>query len=174
MKKIAAILKIEIFNIFYFIFYFLPGYYLSNKLRGWFMGLFLKEKGKKLTLNREVIFEVPKNISIGNNVHINARCWFSGGGNLTIGDNVLIGPHVIIHTANHNFENRLITIDKQGHTLKPVVIKNDVWLGANCTILPGVTINEGCVIGAGSVVTKDTEPFGIYVGVPAKKIKERT
>ena len=151
----------------------MPGYYFANKLRAGYMGLFLKKKGKKLTLNREVIIEVPKNISIGDNVHINARCWFSGGGGLTIGNNALIGPHVIIHTANHNYINREIPMNNQGHTFNAVVIEDDVWIGANATILPGVTIRKGCIIGAGSVVTKSTEEFAIYGGIPAKKIKDR-
>jgi len=151
----------------------MPGYYFANKLRSWYMGFFLKKRGKKLTLNREVIIEVPQNVSIGDNVHINARCWFSGGGGLTIGNNALIGPHVIIHTANHNYESLSTSMDKQGHTFKAVIIEDDVWIGANATILPGVTIKKGCIIGAGSVVTKSTEEYGIYGGVPAKKIKDR-
>lgn len=151
----------------------MPGYYIANKLRSLYMGVFLKKKGKKLTLNREVIIEVPQKVSVGNNVHINARCWFSGGGGLSIGDNVLIGPHVIIHTANHNYTNLSVPMNEQGHTFKEVIIEDDVWIGAGATILPGVTIKKGCIIGAGAVVTKSTESFAIYAGVPAKKIKNR-
>jgi len=173
MNRIIELLKIELFSFLYFLLYILPGYYFSNKLRGYFISFHLKKSGKKLLINREVIIESPHNISIGDNFLINARCWISGGGGLNIGNNVLIGPNVVIHTSNHNFQYKSITINKQGHTLKPVIIEDDVWIGANCMITPGVILAQGCVIGAGSVVTKDTEPYGVYVGVPAKKIKER-
>jgi len=152
---------------------------INNKIyslilqNSWFMSCFLKKSGRKFLLNREVIIESPNKIEIGNNLQVNARCWISGGGNLKIGDNVLIGPHVVIHTANHNFKNKDILIREQGHTLKAIVIEDDVWIAANSTILPGVTIKKGTVIAAGSVITKDTEPYGVYAGVPAKKIKER-
>lgn len=170
MKRMLELLKIEMFSFTYIFFYLLPGYHFSNKLRGWVIKLFLNKSGGKFILNREVIIESPQNIEIGDNVGINARCWISGSGNLKIGNNVLIGPHVVIHTANHNFQNTMKPISQQGHTLKAVCIEDDVWLGANSTVLPGVTIGEGCVIAAGAVVSKDTEPFGVYVGVPAKKI----
>ncbi len=171
MKRLNELLKIELYNILYFIFYILPGYFISNKLRGWFIGLYLKEHGEKFILNREVIIESPHKIEIGNNVKINARCWISGGGGLTIENNVLIGPCVIIHTANHKFEDTSTNIDLQGHIKKPVLIKNNSWIGASAIILPGVTIGENSIIGAGSVVTKDTESFSVYAGNPAKKIR---
>ena len=171
MKKLNELIQIELYDILYFIFYHLPGYYLSNKLRGWFMGFYLKEHGNKFLLNKEVIIESPQNIYIGNDVRINARCWISGGGGLTIEDNVLIGPLVIIHTANHMFEDTNTSISSQGHIKKPVVIKKNSWIGASSIILPGTSIGENCIIGAGSVVTKDTDSFSVYAGNPAKKIR---
>lgn len=173
MNRVKELLFIEMYSFLYILFYFFPGYYFGNKLRGWFMSFFLKKSGKKFLLNREVIVESPDKIEIGDNLQINARCWISGGGNLKIGNNVLIGPHVVIHTANHNYENKDILIRKQGHSLKSILIEDDVWIAANCTILPGVTVKKGTVIAAGSVVTKDTEVYGVYAGAPAKKIKER-
>ena len=173
IKKIITQLNIELYNLLYIIPYFLPGYYFSDKLRGHFMRLYLKKSGNKFKLSREVIIEAPQKITIGNNVQINARCWISGGGGLNIGSDVLIGPHVIIHSANHNFNDINQSIYKQGHTLKTVTIGDDVWVGAGVIILPGVTIDKGCIIGAGSIVTKNTEPFSIYVGNPARKIKDR-
>ena len=171
MKKLFKLIKIEVYDILYFIFYHLPGYYISNKLRGYFMGLYLKSHGNQFILNKEVIIESPQNIEIGNNVKINARCWISGGGNLTIESNVLIGPLVIIHTANHQFEDTSMNIELQGHIKRPVLIKKNSWIGASVIILPGVIISENCIIGAGSVVTKNTEPYSVYAGNPAKKIR---
>ena len=73
----------------------------------------------------------------------------------------------------HNFSDANEIMQKQGVTQKGINIEDNVWIGANVTILDGVTIKSGCVIGAGAVVTKSTEPNGIYAGVPARKIKER-
>lgn len=173
MSRSVELLNIEIYSFLYSVFYYMPGYYFSNKLRGFFLKLFLNKCGKKFILNKEVVIESPNNIIIGNNVQINTRCWISGGGGLEIGNNVLIGPHTVIHSANHNYKNKSVLISQQGHSLGKVTIEDDVWIAANCTIVPGVTIAKGCVIGAGAVVTKNTEPYGIYVGVPAKKIGER-
>lgn len=171
-QKIVNILRAEWFSWTYFLFYLLPGYHFSNKLRAGFVGLFLKKRGKKFILNREVIIESPHNISIGDNVGINARCWISGGGGLDIEDNVLIGPGVHIITSNHNYGEHGKSIREQGHTHKPVRIENNAWIGAGTIILPGVTIGMRAVVGAGSIVTKSLEANGVYVGNPASKIKE--
>lgn len=172
-KRKIEVLKIEIYSILYHIPRMLPGYYFSNKIRGLFLKLFLKKIGKNTYIGRDIVFEIPGNISIGDNVQINTRCWFSGGGGLEIGNNTLIGPHVVIHSANHNFSSLKEPIINQGHTFKKVIIENDVWIGANATILPGVTVKKGCVIAAGAVVTKDTEVYGVYGGVPARLLKKR-
>lgn len=172
-KRKIEVLKIELFSLIYWIPNTLPGYYFSNKIRAFFIRFFLKKAGKNLLINKGVVFENPGNISIGNNVGINTRCWISGTGELEIGNDVLIGPHVVIHSANHNFSNKDIPILEQGHTLSKITIENDVWIGANTTILAGVTIKSGCVIAAGAVVSKDTLEYSIYGGVPAKLIKKR-
>jgi len=172
MNRIYELLKIEIYSVLYIFFYHLPGYYFSNKLRAWFMKLYLKKCGKKFMLNREVIIESPNKIEIGNNVQINARCWISGGGGIYIEDGVLIGPNVTIHSANHIFNDPNKKIIEQGHIAQPVYIEEDCWLGASVIILPGVRISKHCIIGAGSVVTKNTEPFSVYVGNPARKIRD--
>lgn len=90
---------------------------------------------------------------------------------ITIGDNVFIAPRVLITTATHNIESSFQRASsKTVH--KPVKIDDGCWIGANVTILPGVHIGKGYVIGAGAVVNKDCEPNGVYVGVPAKRIKD--
>ncbi len=95
------------------------------------------------------------------------------GGVLTFGDNCLVGPRCIFRTANHNFSSNEIPIRHQGHTTQNIQIGNDVWLGANVIVLPGVTIGNHVVIGAGSVVTKDLPDFSVAVGNPARVIKKR-
>lgn len=137
------------------------------------MRVFLNKCGKKFILNREVIFEVPQNMTLGDNVGINARCWISAGGIIEIGDNVLIGPNVTIVTANHIFTDDNTPINKQGHTKNKVLIRDNTWIGANVTILPGVEIGSNTVIGAGSIVTKSLQPNSVYAGNPAKRIGGR-
>ncbi len=93
-------------------------------------------------------------------------------GPVWIGDYVQIGQHVLISGLNHKYENIDITIAEQGIEVSPVKINNNVWIGANAVILAGITIGEHCVVGAGSVVTKDIPPFSVVVGNPAKVVKK--
>ncbi len=113
------------------------------------------------------------NILIGNRCSINSYSMLYGQGNLTIGNCVRIATQCVIIPSNHNFNNPNIPIIEQGLTNKGINIEDDVWIGSGARILDGVTIAKGCIIGAGSVVTKSTEPYGIYVGVPARLIKKR-
>ena len=171
LNNALRILEVEIFSISYFFFYYLPGYHLSNKLRGYFVKLFFEKIGGNFILNREVIIECPKNIIVGDNVGVNARCWISGGGGIKIGNNVLIGPGVKIITSNHNYSDTTRPLRNQGDEFKPVSIGDDSWIGAGVIILPGVHVGNNIVVGAGSVVTKSLDCSGVYVGNPARKIK---
>ena len=112
-------------------------------------------------------------ITIGRNCTINSFSHISGNGGVTIGDNVLIATQCVIVSANHNFNRCDIPIREQGETSAPIVIEDDVWIGAGVKILSGVTIHKGAVIGAGSVVTKDVPSFSVCVGVPAKTLRSR-
>ncbi|MBO5313458.1 MAG: acyltransferase [Clostridia bacterium] len=115
----------------------------------------------------------PKNITIGNNVSMNRYTTVTAREPITIGNDVLIGPYVVITSSNHRYEDVNVTINKQGHKDEPIVIEDDVWIGANSIILAGVTIGKGSVVAAGSIVTKDVEPYSVVGGVPAKLIKKR-
>ncbi len=109
-------------------------------------------------------------ITIGNNFYMNVFCHLLG--NIKIGDDVQIGPKTVIWGRDHGLsKNKLIR--EQAHNKQPIMIGNDVWIGANVTILKGVNIGDGAVIGAGSVVTKDVPKYGIAVGNPARIIKYR-
>lgn len=109
-----------------------------------------------------------KNTTVGKNVFINACCRFQDQGGITIGDNTLIGHNTTIVTLNHDFNPDC----RANITPKPVVIGEKVWIGSDCTILPGVTIGDGAIIGAGSVVTKSVSQNTIVAGNPAVIIKE--
>jgi acetyltransferase-like isoleucine patch superfamily enzyme len=106
-------------------------------------------------------------ISIGKNVFINHACTFLDMGGITIGDNVLIGPKVNLVSENHPVDpsQRKFLIGK------PIVIKNNAWIGAAATILAGVTVGENSIVGAGSIVTKDVPDNTIVAGNPAKFLR---
>ena len=111
-----------------------------------------------------------KNISFGKNVFLNAGCKFQDQGGIEIGDNVLIGHNAVLATANHALAPSL----NRKLNYAPIKICDNVWLGANVTVLQGVTIGEWSVVAAGAVVTKDVEPYSIVGGIPAKFIKKVT
>lgn len=141
----------------------------------------MKRCGTNVWINSGTVLDGLERMSFGNHVYIGPNCLFySTDADLTIGDYVTFGPHVTIVTGDHRVDEvgQLIAKShKQGAEPgaydAPVSIDADVWVGANATILKVVKIARGSVIGAGAVVTKSTEPYGIYAGVPAKRVGVR-
>ena len=126
--------------------------------------------GKNVNIERGAQFSWD--LSIGDNSGIGVDSLISFG--VTIGNDVMMGPECMIFTNNHGMERRDVPMWKQRSSdIKPVVIGNDVWIGARVIILPGVHVGDGAVIGAGSVVTKDVPPYGIVAGNPARLIRMR-
>ena len=109
-------------------------------------------------------------IIIGNHTRIGMGNTIIGP--VMIGNNVILAQNVVTSALNHNFEDVLTTINQQGVKTDQIIIENNVWIGANSTILAGVYIGEHVVVGAGSVVTKDIPPFNVVVGNPARIVKE--
>lgn len=119
-----------------------------------------------------------KCITFGDNVQMNDYVHIGAVGSITIGDNVLLASKIYISDHNHGSYNQDFSdspktnpIDRKP-ILKPVVIADKVWIGESCCILPGVTIGEGSIIGALSVVTKNIPAYSIAVGSPAKVVKK--
>lgn len=108
-------------------------------------------------------------VTIGDHTRIGIHCTVIGP--VSIGNNVNLAQGITVTALNHNFEDTTRRIDEQGISTKPVVIGDDVWIGANAVILPGVTIGRHVVVAAGAVVTKDVPDNCIVGGVPAKVIK---
>jgi acetyltransferase-like isoleucine patch superfamily enzyme len=146
---------------------------MPHFVRGFIFRFYFKKFGKGGLLDYRCFIRYPWRVSIGNNVDINRGCELyssmqTSDGIITLEDNVVLGPGVVIFSSTHDY-NSLGLPDISA----PVKICRYVWVGGKSIILPGVVIGEGAVIGAGSVVTKDIPPYCVAVGNPAKVIKKR-
>ena len=114
-------------------------------------------------------------VVIGEHCYINPHTVIYSGHGVRFGNYVLVGPGCVIAPANHAHERRDLPIRHQGFmpSRGGVVIEDDVWIGANATLLDGAHVGTGAVIAAGAVVNGHVEPYAIYGGVPARKIGER-
>ena len=161
----------------------------------WFMRLLAplyQHRGKHSVIHRSARMDTPpyRVFSLGDYSVIESfACINNAVGDVIIGDHTRIGLHntiigpvdignhvnlaqgITVTALNHNFSDTNKRIDEQGVSTSPVTIEDDVWIGANAVILPGVTIGEHCVVAAGAVVTKDVPPHSLVAGIPAKVIK---
>lgn len=162
----------------------------------WFIRLLAplyQHRGKHSVIHRSARMDTPpyRLFSLGNYSVIESfACVNNAVGNVIIGDHTRIGLHntiigpveigshvnlaqgITVTALNHNFNDTNKRIDEQGVSTNPVTIEDDVWIGANAVILPGVTIGNHSVVAAGAVVTKDVPPHSLVAGVPAKVIKQ--
>ena len=132
--------------------------------------LMLAHCGKKVNIERNALFS--KKVSLGDysGIGVNAKIY----GSCVIGDHVMMGEDCTVITRNHKHDRTDIPMMEQGFQAeKTVYIGNDVWIGDRVILLPGVHIGDGCIIGAGAVVTHDVPPYSIAAGVPARVIKSR-
>jgi acetyltransferase-like isoleucine patch superfamily enzyme len=162
----------------------------------WFIRLLAQlyqHRGRHSVIHHSARMDTPpyRKFSLGDYSVIESyACINNAVGDVMIGDhtriglhNTIIGPVIIgshvnlaqgitITALNHNFENSKKRIDEQGVSTSAVVIEDDIWIGANAVVLPGVTIGHHSVVAAGAVVTKDVPPHSLVAGVPAKIIKQ--
>ena len=155
----------------------------------------LRKLGKNVIFERGVLVFHPENIEIGNNVYIGhntilkgyyknlmkigdhswigQNCFFHSAGGLTIGKAVGIGPNVTILTSQHHPRSRNLPVLLSPVKFAKVILMGGCDIGSGSIILPGVTVGEGAIVGAGSVVTKSVPDYEVWAGVPAKRIKKR-
>jgi acetyltransferase-like isoleucine patch superfamily enzyme len=132
--------------------------------------------GQRVEIEHDVFLKLVGDgarLELGDFVFVGAACEIDVASSVRIGAHSLLAPGVFITDHQHNIR-REPRIDQQGIETAPVVIGSDVWLGTKSVVLPGVTIGDGAVVGAGAVVTKDVEPYAIVAGVPARVIGRRT
>lgn len=174
MKRLTRLFA---YILYHFIAKYLPVSYspwslgLTKPIRATLCRFMLKKCGKNVNVERGAVFGF--NIEIGDDSGIGINAQLHSGGGIKIGDNVMMGPDVVILTENHKHDDLNISMNKQGGEAAPVVIDDDVWIGIRVIILPGVRIGRSSIIGAGAVVTKDVPPFSIVGGNPAKILKKR-
>lgn len=124
--------------------------------------------GSYLYAHDSSILIIGSNCSFNHNAILGAA-----GGEIVIGNDVLIGPNVVLRVADYMFDSTEVPIRYQGHRPGRIVIGHDVWLAANVVVTSGVTIGNGCVVGAGSTVTRDLPPMTVCVGNPVRPIRSR-
>ena len=171
MRKI----KLLIGRILYLFASHLPSSYFwinfgQKQIRAFCGKLILSKCGKGVNIEKGA--EFPSSVELGDYSGIGIRAQING--KVIIGNHVMMGPDVCIYVSNHRYDRIDIPMNLQGFTSeKPVVIDDDVWIGARVIILPGVHIGTGAVIGAGSVVTKDVPDYAVIGGNPARILKMR-
>lgn len=142
----------------------------QKRIRQFWGHMFLKECGKKVNIQKNTSFShlctLGSYSGIGEGSHLY--------GPITIGKYVMMGTNCTIYTQNHAYDRTDKPMCQQGSgPVKPVIVEDDVWIGGGVTILPGVRIGNGSVIGAGAVVTKNVPPYSVVGGNPAQIIKMR-
>ena len=124
--------------------------------------------GEKNVIKDNFVCNFGSNISIGNGCFINHGVTILDSYEVEIGNNVFIAPGVIISAVTHTLD----ASKRRELIIKKVTIEDDVWIGANAVVMPGVTLHKGAVIGAGAVVTKDVDEYTVVAGIPANPIKK--
>lgn len=152
--------------------YPIPGYRFAYKFRYFLCKHIFESIGDNVLIKRNAYFGDGPKIRIGNNSQIGINSIMDN--DVIIGNDVTMGPDVIIYTSSHEYKELGIPINQQGE--KPhrqVTIGNNVWIGARCIILPGVSIGDNAIIGANTVVTRDVPKNAVFCGAAGSVVKYR-
>jgi maltose O-acetyltransferase len=149
-----------------------PGGRIARRFRYILCRQLFARCGVDVNVERGADFSSGHTIRIGDHSGIGVNAWIRA--DLTVGKHVMMGPQVIIYGRYHKFDRIDIPMQLQGMgEYRPIVIEDDVWIGARSIILQGVRIGSGAIVGAGAVVTKDVPPYAIVAGNPAQVIRYR-
>jgi putative colanic acid biosynthesis acetyltransferase WcaF len=140
--------------------------FIGIKIR--LLKMFGAKIGKGLVIKNNVCIKFPWKLTICNNVWLGENCWIDNIDNVIIGNNVCISQGALLITGNHDYTK----VDFP-YRNAPIVIEDGAWIGAKSVVAPGVKIATHSILTLGTVMTKDTEPYGIYAGMPAVKIRQR-
>lgn len=170
---------------------------IGRLLRRWYYRCRLGAAGRTLSIGRHVLIACPGNMRVGDGLYLvdgavlracgkgrltignrfgangNAQVIADNGGEIVIGNDVMIGPNVVIRASNHGTARTDVPMWDQGHVAERIAIGDDVWVGANAVIVAGVTIGSHAVVAAGAVVTRDVPDYALVAGVPARVIADR-
>lgn len=149
-----------------------PGWRIAYWLRRILVRQIFKSCGKDVIIKTRAYFGTGESLVIGDRSQLGVDCKVEN--DLVMGDNVVMGPDVVIMSSSHGYERVDLPINRQKHPARrPVVVGSDVWIGTRVIILPGVQIGDQAILGAGAVVTKDVPPRAIVAGNPAQVIRYR-
>jgi acetyltransferase-like isoleucine patch superfamily enzyme len=176
LAEIIPIIQINNMKILKYILPFFNSYipnYIIGMVPFWFIRKFYYKLlgidiGQRTVIDMEQYLVCPAGLKIGQHTHINRGCMIDSRGGITIGNNVSISHKVSLVSASHDIKSS--TFD---YLSAPIFIHDNAWIGLNAIILKGVTIGEGAVIAAGSVVTSNVLPYSIVAGIPAKELGKR-
>lgn len=145
-----------------------------KQVRGWHYQGLLAQAGHDLRVAAGVKVTDPDNVRVGDNCYLGENVeLYAWGEQITLGNNVLVAAGVRMITRKHGFAEIDIPMGEQGYTQAPITIEDDVWIGFQAIILPGVTVGGGSIVGANAVVTKDVDRYTVVGGVPARLIRAR-
>lgn len=134
----------------------------------WLLRVFGAQIGSGLIIKNNVNIKFPWKLSVGDNVWLGENCWLDNLDYITIENDVCISQGALLITGNHDY-----SVSNFPYRNAPIVVKNGAWIGAKAIVAPGITISSHSILTLGTVMTKDTEPYGIYQGNPGIKINER-
>ena len=166
--KPGSFVKISLwyfFNIIFFKSYWFP----LSRIKVNILRLFGAKIGMGVVIKPSVNIKYPWNLKIGDHVWIGEEVWIDNLDLVTISDHSCISQGAMLLCGNHNFSSSSFDL-----IIKPILLENGVWIGAKSTVLPGVTAKSHSILSAGSVTSKNLEPYSIYKGNPAEKVGIRT
>jgi len=151
------------------IFFFKSSWLPFSIFKVFILRIFGAKIGKSVVIKPSINIKYPWKLSLGNHVWIGENVWIDNLDNVVIGNNVCISQGVFLLCGNHNYKK-----DSFDLITKPIIVEDGVWIGAKSTVLPGVTAKSHSILSAGSVTSKNLEPYSIYRGNPAEKVSIRT